>query len=141
MSTQTRAGSASRVEEYRAELAKSAAWMVERAGSMREYLAQQDRRERKKKGKKRRQRSSPTLTLKSYVLQEAEAVGREAKLRTATAMGLRVVSLQHDGVAICGIDLDATDRVEAAMSEAVTLSCGYRMTVVLERVRHVDIVD
>ena len=44
----------------------------------------------KKKGKKRRQRSSPTLTLKSYVLQEAETVGRKAKLRTATAMGLRV---------------------------------------------------
>ena len=116
--------------------------MAERASSMREYLAQQDRRERKKKGKKRRQRSSPTLTLKSYILQEAEAVGREAKLRTATAMGLRVMSLQHDGVAVSGIGLDATtDRVEAAMSEAVTASCGYSMSVVLERVRHVEIVD
>ena len=69
------------IQEYRDELARAASWMAERAGSMMAYLSQEDHRARKKKGKRKRRCASPTLTLKSFVLQEAEAVGREAKLR------------------------------------------------------------
>ena len=46
----------------------------------------------------------PRTTLKSYMLQEeAEAASREAKIRWCEQAGVRVVSLQHDGiVAIVG---------------------------------------
>ena len=70
---------------------------------MRAFLEQRDYRATRKRGAKRRAGSNPVLTLKSYVLQEAEAVGREAKLRLAPQLGLRVVGIQHDGVALCGI--------------------------------------
>ena len=45
------------------------------------------------------------MTLKSYLLQEAEAVSREAKLRYMEQFdsNTRVVSLQHDGIAIAGV--------------------------------------
>ena len=40
------------------------------------------------------------------MLQEAEAVGREAKIRAASALGLRVVNLQHDGIVVKGMEED-----------------------------------
>ena len=129
------------MEAYRAELAATAAWMAQRAGSMLEYLGQEDHRERKKKGKRRRRRAPPPLTLKSFVLQEAEAVGREAKIRAAAAMGLRVVNLQHDGIVMMGVTEGRQEMVEDAMSEAVTTSCGYEARVTLEKIRHVDVLD
>ena len=129
------------LEAYRAELAAAAAWMAERAGSMMDYVSQDDCRSGKRRGKKRRRRTPPSLTLKSFVLQEAEAVGREAKLRTATALGLRVVNLQHDGVVVVGIEEGGEDEVARAMSEAVTASSGYESRVTIEKVRHVDAID
>ena len=38
------------------------------------------------------------LRWKSYVLQEAEACAREAKMAWATREGIRVMNLQHDGI-------------------------------------------
>ena len=89
---------------FSAEITSAAAtWMAERAGSMLDFVSQEDCRSGKKRGRQKRRRTPPSLTLKSFVLQEAEAVGREAKLRVATAMGLRVVNLQHDGVVVTGV--------------------------------------
>ena len=129
------------LEAYRAELAAAATWMAERAGSMLDFVSQDDCRSGKKRGKKRRRRTPPSLTLKSFVLQEAEAVGREAKLRAAAALGLRVVNLQHDGVVVTGVEEGKQDEVAQAMSEAVTVSCGYESRVVLEQVRNVEVAD
>ena len=129
------------LEAYRAELARAADWMAERAEGMLEYLGQEDVRSKHKKGRKKRRRARPTLTLKSYVLQEAEAVGREAKIRAAAALGLRVVSLQHDGVAVLGEVEERQADVAASLSDAVSLACGYRVKVVLEKVRSVEVVD
>ena len=42
----------------------------------------------------------PDRTLKSYILQEREAVSRHAKLAWAERTGCRWISLQHDGVVI-----------------------------------------
>ena len=42
----------------------------------------------------------PLSTLKSYILQEAEGISRDAKRRWCTAHGHRCYSLQHDGVVI-----------------------------------------
>jgi len=76
---------------------------------------------------------TPILTLKSFILQEAEAVGREAKLRAAAVMGLRVVSLQHDGVAFTGFGVAGRQaEIAEAMSREVTAACGYRAVVALE---------
>ena len=108
---------------------------------MMDYVSQDDCRSGKRRGKKRRRRTPPSLTLKSLVLQEAEAVGREAKLRTATALGLRVVNLQHDGGVVVGIEEGGEDEVARAVSEAVTASSGYESRVTIEKVRHVDAID
>ena len=54
----------------------------------------------------------PLGVWKSYVLQEAEATGRSAKLEWAAREGARVLSLQHDGVILgrMGRDEDAARR-------------------------------
>ena len=96
---------------------------------------------RKRGGRKKRGQTRPSLTLKSFVLQEAEAVGREAKIRTAAAMGLRAVSLQHDGIAVMGLDGERREEVARAMGEAVTAACGYTSTVTVKEVIHGDAVD
>ena len=94
------------MEGYREELRGSAEWMAARAGSMMDFMGQPYARaraqptKRGKRGKRRRRNNCPDMTLKSYLLQEAEAVSREAKLAAAAARGLRVVGLQHDGIAL-----------------------------------------
>ena len=103
---------------------------------MMDYLGQEDHRARKKRGKRRRQHTRPILTLKSFVLQEAEAVGREAKIRAAAALSLRVVSLQHDGLAFTGFAVeDRLSEIASAMSAEVTASCGYDVKVAVEAVQ------
>ena len=56
----------------------------------------------------------PERTLKSYVLQEAEAISRCEKLRWAEAAGRLPVNLQHDGLLVQLWSGD--DRVEVARS-------------------------
>ena len=74
-------------------------------------------------------RKVPERTLKSYVLQEAEARSRNAKIDWAREGGHAVYNLQHDGVVI-GI----TDPVQAAAAaQALTRvcrrACGYSQPV------------
>ena len=123
------------IEGYRSELAEAGVRMAERADSMLEYLRQPDTWAKKtRRGARKRVRSRPEVTLRSYLLQEAEAVGREAKLTTAEAMGLRVVNLQHDGVAIEGMQEGGEAEVVSRLSDSVTRACGYTAGVTVERV-------
>ena len=69
--------------------------------------------------------------VKSYLLQEAEAISREAKLRWAIANNERVVSLQHDGVVI---KMDATNKkkieeITEALKVEATRECGYEVAI------------
>ena len=52
-----------------------------------------------------------------------------------------MVNLQHDGIVVTGVREGRQEVVEDAMSEAVTTSCGYEAKVVLEKIRHVDVLD
>ena len=72
-------------------------------------------------------------TLKSYMLQEAEAASREAKIRWCEQAGVRVVSLQHDGiVAIVGSG-EESDRAAEGMAREATAACGYSVKVIPKR--------
>ena len=71
------------------------------------------------------------MTLKSYMLQEAEAASREAKLRWCREHDVRVISLQHDGVvAMTGESALGRDAMAEAMSEVATAACGYGVKVI-----------
>ena len=76
--------------EYWRAQKESTRWMWDHAGEeLREYV------------KALRPRATVAASMgvwKSYVLQEAEAAGRSAKLEWAAREGARVLSLQHDGV-------------------------------------------
>ena len=88
------------------------------------------------------------LLWKSYVLQEAEAVGRDAKVAWALDNGVPVHSLQHDAVFLGkipgqGVGVD-NPRLASALSAAVTKASGYDVQVKaqwaeeIEAVRWVD---
>ena len=68
------------------------------------------------------------LTAKSYVLQEAEAAAREAKMQWAEEAGLEVQGLQHDGIVVGGSGVNAAE-MELGMSRAATQWCGYSVDV------------
>ena len=76
----------------------------------------------------------PRTTLKSYMLQEeAEAASREAKIRWCEQAGVRVVSLQHDGiVAIVGAG-EESDSAAKGMAREATAACGYGVKVIPKR--------
>ena len=80
--------------------------------------------------------ADPSLTLKSYLLQEAEAVSREAKLAWLADRppSQRAISLQHDGLGIIGFPSEEWDEVAAAMSRAAEQAAGYPVVVKLEKV-------
>ena len=68
----------------------------------------------------------PERTLKSYLLQEVEAVSRAAKVAWAERAGCRWISLQHDGVVIA---LRASMTHEWACGELArecAMALGYR---------------
>ena len=56
-------------------------------------------------------------------------------------LGLRVVSLQHDGIAVMGLDKERHEEVARTMGEAVTAACGYGSTVTVKEVTYSDVVD
>lgn len=112
--------------EYWRAQKESTRWMWDHAGEeLREYV------------KALRPRATVAASMgvwKSYVLQEAEAAGRSAKLEWAAREGARVLSLQHDGVILGRMGRDGGnseegeaigDELTAAVSEAV----GYRVRV------------
>ena len=69
-------------------------------------------------------------TLKSYLLQEAEATSRGAKIAWLKANGVKVMNLQHDGIFVDslpgGMELE---EVAEKLSEAATAACKYQVVV------------
>jgi ribonuclease HI len=70
------------------------------------------------------------MAWKSYILQEAEAVSREAKLQWSWQHGVRVVNLQHDGiVAMVSGDQQEQERAAQAMAQMATARCGFEVRI------------
>merc|ERR1711983_225318 len=74
------------------------------------------------------------LLWKSYALQEAEAVGREAKLQWALRHNVPVYSLQHDAIMVGRWGAEAADEEEGLamaceMSHEATVLAGYEVMV------------
>ena len=112
--------------EYWRAQKESTKWMWDHAGEeLREYV----------KALRPRATAAANMGLwKSYVLQEAEAVGRSAKLEWAAREGARVLSLQHDGVILGRIGQDGGDEEEGeaigeGLTAAVSGAAGYRVRV------------
>ena len=79
---------------------------------------------------KERRKKNPALKLKSYLLQEAEAVSRGAKAEWAAGQGVRVVSLQHDGVVFHALPDGLTaEEVAEQLSAAASRAAGYEVVV------------
>ena len=80
----------------------------------------------------KRQPGKVERTLKSFRLQEGEAVARQAKVRWCGAHGLQVYQLQHDGIAV----ERKGDVVQAArdMSVVASAACALRVVVVGEAI-------
>ena len=80
---------------------------------------------------KQRRDKRADLTAASYILQEAEATSREAKIRYCVANGIEVLNLQHDGIVV----FDVVDQSKAdAMGAAATAACGYPVQVEAKRI-------
>ena len=115
------------LEKYRKAQAQSTQWMADRSTRMVEYL-----QSRVETGTTSWRKAS--LTTKSYLLQEAEAMSRLAKAEWCREKGLEVTSLQHDGIMI---DMKANMYEEASkgMSAAATKTCRYTVEVVVKGVK------
>ena len=113
-----RGGGVFSMEAYRRAQASGTAWMESRLTSMVDFIRAGRRpgsREYKKAGR----------TAKSYVLQEAEATARNAKVAWCYANGLRVTDLQHDGIMVAGIQPGSELDVAAGMEAAAKAACGF----------------
>ena len=65
-------------------------------------------------------------TLKSYLLQEAEATSRGAKVAWLKENGVKVMNLQHDGIFVEGLPEGLQmEEVAERLSEVATKACGY----------------
>ena len=82
------------LDEYQRGQRKCTKLMAARSARMLEYVTEAMTQTERRKGK------DPALRVKSYLLQEAEAVSRAAKVAWCEAHGLRVVNLQHDGILV-----------------------------------------
>ena len=128
------------MQAYRAETAGATRWMAEHAPAVMDYLRQP--RPWRTKRSRRAKREDPRLVLKSYLLQEAEATAREAKVAWFEANDMRVMGMQHDGVLVesepwddvfvqMGFDMGVQDQVTRAAEEA----CGFEVKVVGDECR------
>ncbi len=75
-------------------------------------------------------REKASQTAQSYILQEAEAVSRFAKISQCESLGLRVTNLQHDGITTMLHPSLSHEQVAAHVSRAATAGSGYRVVVV-----------
>ena len=118
-----RGGGVFSMEAYRRAQANGTAWMESRLTSMVDFIRAGRRpgsREYKKAGR----------TAKSYILQEAEATARNAKVAWCHANGLRVTDLQHDGIMVGELPGHLTcEHVTHALSRAASDACGYHVVV------------
>jgi hypothetical protein len=127
-----RDGSTFSLEDYRRASAGVTEWMAKRSASMVDLI-------RSVSAPGTSQRTKAKLTAKSYILQEAEAASRAAKIRWCRAEGIEVSSLQHDGIMMGGIRESDEARVAAGLSQAATAACGYEVVVVVKSVKEVSV--
>ena len=86
--------------------------------------------ERLWQGKTGRTEKKRRTTLKSYMLQEAEAASREAKLRWCKEEKVRAISLQHDGVVAMVRGAVQQGLAAQGMAQVATAACGYRVQII-----------
>ena len=115
-------GTSFSLQAYRAAQVHTTAWMAARLQSMIMLIQSLHKV------------GSPThakapRTAKSFVLQEAEAAARNAKIAWCHAHGKRVISLQHDGILVADIVPGSEPQTAAALSAAATAQCGYDVKV------------
>ena len=85
------------------------------------------------KPSERAQANKPALRMKSYLLQEAEAVSREAKVKWCREQGMRVLNLQHDGIFVESLPEGQTDaEVAELLGAAASRAAGYEVIVAAE---------
>ena len=108
------------MEAYQKAQGGSTDWLWFQAGgalwSFMKRSYQQDERKRR-------------LRWKSYVLQEAEACAREAKMAWAARAGIRVLNLQHDGIVTGSLGGRQSQEVARGMQEAASHACGHEVQV------------
>jgi hypothetical protein len=112
------------VSEYHAAQGRAAQWVAARSESMMDFI-------RAHFTEKQRREKRADLTAASYILQEAEATSREAKIKYCVANGIEVLNLQHDGIVVFDvIDQNTAD----AMGAAATAACGHPVRVEAKRI-------
>ena len=85
------------------------------------------------KPSERTRANKPALRMKSYLLQEAEAVSREAKVHWCREKGLRVLNLQHDGIFVESLPEGLTAaEVAELLGAAASRAAGYEVIVAAE---------
>jgi ribonuclease HI len=102
---------------------EGAKWMETKSQSMVEHI-------RAHTGAGSMAREKASQTAQSYILQEAEAVSRFAKISRCESLGLRVTNLQHDGITTTLHPSLSHEQVAAHLSRAATAGSGYRVVVV-----------
>ena len=108
------------MEAYQKAQEGSTDWLwIQAGGALWSFMKrsyQQDERKRR-------------LRWKSYVLQEAEACAREAKMAWAARAGIRVMNLQHDGIVTGSLGGRQSQEVARGMQEAASHACGHEVQV------------
>ena len=110
------------LQAYRAAQVHTTAWMAARLQSMVALI-----QSLRKVGSP--EHTKAPRTAKSFILQEAEATARNAKIAWCDTHGKRVLSLQHDGILVADIAPGSEPQVAAEMSAAATAACGYNVKV------------
>ena len=106
------------LQRYIAAIDGNTEWLAERLPHMHSFIAKWFRQQGEH-GKR------PERTLKSYVLQETEAISREQKLRWARTTDRAAVNLQHDGVLLQLRPYDDKPYVETALTSLCSAALGY----------------
>jgi hypothetical protein len=113
-------------ESYRHAQVACTAWMAQQSARMLQLVESTMTASDRQKGK------DPAKRLKSYLLQEAEAVARAAKMEWCEAHGVQVMGQQHDGIMVAhwpdslGLGGDA---LAEQLSMAASAACGYEVQV------------
>ena len=109
------------MDKYRKAQEMGTKWMTTRSERMVELLNGLHLKGKKKYKNKK-------LMAKSYMLQEAEATSREAKIRWAREKGIRVINLQHDGIVLM-LDPEKEKETTRALQETASEACGYKIRI------------
>ena len=123
------AGSSFSLEEYHTTIAHSTQHLINGARRMLDFVRNRAVGKNSKAADKQWERA--TRTVKSYILQEAEAASRMRKIWWCEANGVQVMGLQHDGI-LAGEHADLTVDEVSELMMIETAKCGYEVRIVGE---------